>query len=138
MVDALEAAWGVLRPRGLVVDLQPHASYQPSVAVRDARRRLSLGAIVRDPDEDVLAAHAARDRLVERGRFRLIASGARWYRAGFWSFASFEEEVRDNSNWHLPRGFRSRLLRAWRERDDEARIEVAKRFSYVILRKTVR
>lgn len=137
MVDALEAAWRVVRPRGLVVDLQPHASYQPRVAVRDARR-LSLGAIVRDPDEDVLAAHAARDRLVERGRFRLIASGARWYRAAFRSFASFEEEVRDNSNWHLPRGFRSRLLRAWRERDDEARIEVAKRFSYSILRKTIR
>src|SRR5688500_20230818 len=69
MVDALEAVRRALRPRGLVFDLQPEATYLPTVAVRDSRGRRSIGVLDREPDEDVIAAREARERVVRESRF---------------------------------------------------------------------
>lgn len=139
MVDALEAVWRVLRPNGLVFDLQPDASHRPAVAVRDARGRRTVGTIARAPDEDVVAAHAARERLVASGRFRTIAVARRTYRASFDTIAAFEASKRSHTpTWRLAPGTLPRLRAAWRTRRGRAAIESTRRMTIVALRKTDR
>ena len=135
MVDALRAVHRVLRPRGFAVDLQPDPYYQPPVVVLGPRRRVDVGTIIREQDEDIVAAHAARERVVSDGAFGMIAAGTRSFRARFRTLAEFDAELDANTNWHLPRGLRSRLERTWREREDGAAIVLVKRFSFAVLRK---
>jgi hypothetical protein len=133
MVDALEAVRTRLRPRGVVVDLEPDLTYQPVVYVAGRSHRRRVGAVTRTPDENILAAHVARDRAVAEGRFRLVASGVRSFRA-LHDLASFERELADNENWSLPRGFRARLAAA--RGAAGPRIQIEKRFDFVVLRRT--
>jgi len=135
MVDALEAIRKRLRRRGIVVDIEPDLTYQPAVSVRAGSRRVFVGAVTRAVDEDILAAHLARDRLVADGRFRLLAIGGAAFRARH-DVASFERELADNANWSLPRGFRTRLIAARRSAGASSTIEVEKRFDYAVLRRT--
>lgn len=136
MVDALEAVWRVLRPRGLVFDLQPDASYLPTVSVRDRRARRSVGLILRAPDEDVFAAHAARERIVAEGRFRRIGFVRRTYRTSFESLRAFEADRRSHTPaWRLGPDTRRKLLAAWRTRRDGAAIETTMAMTMVVLRK---
>jgi hypothetical protein len=132
MVDALEAVRTRLRPRGVIVDLQPDLTYQPAVYVSRGSRRLLIGAVTRTLDENILAAHIARDRAVAVGRFRLVASGGASFRARH-DITSFERELADNENWSLPRGFRARLAAAARP---GTRIQIEKRFDFIVLRRT--
>src|SRR5207245_1898833 len=135
MVDALRAVHRVLRPRGFVVDLQPDPYYQPRLIVVGPRRRADVGTIVRDPDEDVIAAHTARELVLSSGAYRMIAAGKRSFRARFPTLAEFDAELDANTNWHLPRGLRARLERTWREREDDGAIVLVKRFSFAVLQK---
>jgi hypothetical protein len=134
MVDALEAVRTRLRPRGVVVDLQPDLTYQPAVYVGGRSRRLFVGAVTRTPDENILAAHVARDRAVAQGKFRLVASGGASFQVRH-DLASFERELADNENWSLPRGFRARLAAARRAAGPETTIQIGKRFNFVVLRR---
>jgi hypothetical protein len=139
MVDALEAVRGALRPRGLVFDLQPDATYQPTVAVRDSRGRRSMGVIAREPDEDVIAANGARKRVVRDGRFAEIALLRRTFRTSFTTLAGFDAERRSHTpTWRLARGMRPRLLEAWRARRDGAVIETTMRVTMAVLQKGAR
>jgi hypothetical protein len=139
MVDALEAVRAALRPRGLVFDLQPDATYQPTVAVRDSRGRRSLGVIAREPDEDVIAAHEARKRVVRDGRFTEIALLRRTFRTSFTTLAGFDAERRSHTpTWQLARGMRPRLLEAWHARRDGAVIETTMRVTMAVLQKSSR
>jgi hypothetical protein len=137
MVDALEAVRGALRPNGFVFDLQPDATYLPTVAVRDLHRRRPIGVIRREPDEDVVAAHEARDRVVREGRFVQIALLRRTYRVEFTRLAAFEAYKRSHTpTWRLEPGARSRLTDAWRSRGDGAKIEMTGRMTIAVLQKT--
>ena len=139
MVDALETVRGALRPKGLVFDLQPDATYRPTVAVRDSRGRRSMGVIHREPDEDVIAAHGARQRVVGDGRFAEIALLRRTYRTSFTTLAGFDAERRSHTpTWRLARGMRPRLLEAWRARRDGAVIETTMRMTVAVLEKSTR
>jgi hypothetical protein len=135
MVDALEAVRKRLRRRGIVVDIQPDLTYQPAVSVRAGSRRVFVGAVTRAVDEDILAAHIARDRVLADGRFRLVARSGATFRA-WYDVASFERELADNANWSLPRGFRARLTAVRRSAGASSTIEVEKRFDYAVLRRT--
>lgn len=135
MVDALRAAREALRPRGRLVDIQPERHYQPRLSVVDARGRVDLGAIVREPDEAVMAGHAARERAIRLGLFREVLRADRTYRARFRTLSAFDAELVSNTNWRLPRGSRARLERAWRPRRGEAAIVLAKRFTVTVLQK---
>ena len=135
MVDALEAIRKRLRRRGVVVDIQPDLTYQPAVFVRAGSRRAFVGAVTRAVDEDILAAHIARDRVLADGRFRLVARSSATFRAQH-DVASFERELADNANWSLPRGFRARLTAVRRSAGASSTIEVEKRFDYAVLRRT--
>jgi hypothetical protein len=135
MVDALEAVRKRLRRRGIVVDIQPDLTYQPAVSVRAGSRRVFVGAVTRAVDEDILAAHIARDRVLADGRFRLVARSGATFRARH-DVASFERELADNANWSLPRGFRARLTAVRRSAGASSTIEVEKRFDYAVLRRT--
>lgn len=135
MVDALEAVRRRLRRRGIVVDIEPDLTYQPAVSVRAGSRRVFVGSVTRAVDEDILAAHLARDRVVADGRFRLLARGSAVFRTRN-DVASFERELADNANWSLPRGFRARLTAARRSAGASSMIEVDKRFDYAVLRRT--
>ena len=135
MVDALRAIHRVLRTRGFAVDLQPDPYYQPRLIVVGPRRRVEIGTIIRDPDEDVVAAHAARALVLSSGAYRMIAAGMRSFRARFPTLAEFDAELDANTNWHLPRGLRARLERTWREREDDGAIVLVKRFSFAVLQK---
>lgn len=137
MVDALEAVRRVLRARGVLVDLQPDPFYQPIVSVRVGGRRTLIGAIEREPDEEMVAAQVTRERAVADGRFALIAAGTHAFRTYHSSAASLERELASNSNWRAPRGLRSRLAQASRRPDAKA-IELTKRFTFAVLRKTSR
>jgi hypothetical protein len=138
MVDALEAVRRALRPNGLVFDLQPEATYLPTVAVRDSRGRRSIGVIDREPDEDVIAAREARERVVREGRFVQVASLHRTYTARFTSLSDFDADRRSHTpTWRLARGARPRLLEAWRTRHDRAVIETTRRMTIAVLRKQV-
>jgi len=139
MVDALEAVRGALRPRGLVFDLQPDATYLPTVAVRDSRGRRSIGVIHREPDEDVIAAHEARKRVVREGGFAEIAMLRRTFTTSFTTLAAFDAEMRSHTpTWRLARGMRPRLLDAWRTRRDGAVIETTMRMTMAVLQKGTR
>jgi len=136
MVDALEAVRKALRPKGLVFDLQPEATYQPTIAVRDSRGRRSIGMLDREPDEDVIAAHEARERVVREGRFEQIASLRRVYTTRFTSLSDFDADRRSHTPvWRLARGVRPRLIDAWRTRHDRAVIETTRRMTIAVLRK---
>jgi hypothetical protein len=135
MVDALEAVRKRLRRRGIVVDIQPDLTYQPAVSVRAGSRRVFVGAVTRAVDEDILAAHIARDRVLADGRFRLVARSGATFRARH-DVASFERDLADNANWSLPRGFRARLTAVRRSAGASSTIEVEKRFDYAVLRRT--
>ena len=136
MVDALEAVRGALGPRGWVFDLQPEATYQPTIAVRDSRGRRSIGMLDREPDEDVIAAHEARERVVREGRFEQIASLRRVYTTRFTSLSDFDADRRSHTPvWRLARGVRPRLIEAWRTRHDRAVIETTRRMTIAVLRK---
>jgi hypothetical protein len=138
MVDALEAVRRALRPRGLVFDLQPEAMYLPTVAVRDSRGRRSIGLIDREPDEDVIAAHEARERVVREGRFVRVATLRRMYTTRFRSLSDFDADRRSHTPvWRLARGVRPRLIDAWRTRHDGAVIETTRRMTISVLRKRV-
>ena len=139
MVDALEAVRAALRPRGLVFDLQPDATYLPTVAVRDSRGRRSMGVILREPDEDVIAAHEARKRLVREGRFAEIALLRRTFTTSFTTLAAFDADRRSHTpTWRLARGVRPRLLDAWRARRHGAVIETTRRMTMAVLQKSSR
>lgn len=139
MVDALEAVRGALRPSGLVFDLQPDATYLPTVAVRDSRGRRPMGVIAREPDEDVIAAHEARKRVVREGRFAEIALLRRTFTTNFTTLAAFEAERRSHTpTWRLARGMRPRLLDAWRARREGAAIETTMRMTIAVLQKRAR
>jgi len=135
MVDALEAVRKRLRRRGVVVDIQPDLTYQPAVSVRAGSRRVFVGVVTRAVDDDILAAHIARDRVLADGRFRLVARSGATFRARH-DVASFEGELADNANWSLPRGFRARLTAVRRSAGASSTIEVEKRFDYAVLRRT--
>jgi hypothetical protein len=136
MVDALEAVRRALRPRGLVFDLQPEATYLPTIAVRDSRGRRSIGVLDREPDEDVIAAHEARERVVREGRFVEVASLRRMYTTRFTSLSDFDADRRSHTPvWRLARGVRPRLTQAWRTRGDGAVIETTRRMTISVLRK---
>jgi hypothetical protein len=135
MVDALEAVRKRLRRRGVVVDIQPDLTYQPAVSVRAGSRRVFVGVVTRAVDDDILAAHIARDRVLADGRFRLVARSGATFRAPH-DLASFERELADNANWSLPRGFRARLSAVRRSAGASSTIEVEKRLDYAVLRRT--
>ena len=138
MVDALEAVRRALRPRGLVFDLQPEATYRPTIAVRDSRGRRAIGVLDRQPDEDVIAAHEARERVVREGRFVQVASLRRTYTTRFTSLSDFDADRRSHTPvWRLARGVRPRLTQAWRTRRDGAVIETTRRMTIAVLRKRV-
>jgi hypothetical protein len=138
MVDALEAVRRALRPKGLVFDLQPEASYLPTVAIRDSRGRRAIGVLDREPDEDVMAAREARERVVREGRFVQVASLHRMYTARFTSLSDFDADRRSHTpTWRLARGVRPRLIDAWRTRRDGAVIETTRRMTIAVLRKRV-
>ena len=136
MVDALEAVRRALRPKGLVFDLQPEAAYLPTIAVRDSRGRRTIGVMHREPDEDVIAAREARERVIREGRFLQVASLRRMYTTRFTSLSDFDAERRSHTPvWRLARGVRPRLLEAWRTRRDGAVIETTRRMTISVLRK---
>jgi hypothetical protein len=138
MVDALEAVRRALRPRGLVFDLQPEARYLPTIAVRDSRGRRTIGVLDRQPDEDVIAAHEARERVVREGRFVEVASLRRTYITRFTSLSDFDADRRSHTPvWRLARGVRPRLTQAWRTRRGGAVIETTRQMTISILRKRV-
>ncbi|HEV8534947.1 MAG TPA: hypothetical protein VGR87_04400 [Candidatus Limnocylindria bacterium] len=136
MVDALESVRKALRPSGVIFDLQPDAAHQPTVAVRDRSGRHALGPLLRETDEDVLAAHAARDGLVRAGRFSQVAFLRRTYRTSVATLAAFDADRRSHTpTWRLARGVRPRLLEAWRAGGKGAGIETTRRMSIVVLRR---
>lgn len=119
-------------------DLQPDATYLPTVAVRDSRGRRSIGVIDREPDQDVIAAHEARERVVREGRFVHVASLRRMYTTRFTSLSDFDADRRSHTPvWRLARGVRPRLLEAWRTRHDGAVIETTRYMTIAVLRKRV-
>jgi hypothetical protein len=94
--------------------------------------------IDREPDEDVIAAHQARERVVREGRFVQVASLRRTYTTRFTSLSDFDADRRSHTPvWQLARGVRPRLIAAWRTRHDGAVIETTRRMTISVLRKLV-
>jgi hypothetical protein len=92
----------------------------------------------REPDEDVIAAREARERLVREGRFVQVASLRRMYTTRFTSLSDFDADRRSHTPvWRLARGVRPRLIDAWRTRHDRAVIETTRRMTIAVLRKRV-
>lgn len=135
MVDALRSAWRALRPRGLVVDLQPAAIYRPRLAlVADGWRR-EVGIIGRSPDEDVVAAHRGRQQAIAEGWFSVVVSTRGESRARYQYRSDLRWLLRVNANWHLEPTVRRRLASAWAERPAGTSLEIRRAFSLAVLRK---
>ncbi len=134
MVDALEKSWRAVRPQGIVVDLQPVRPRIARLLVVTRRRRVQVGAVIQDPDEDVIAAHAAIGRAVARGLFQAVGYRVVPYRARFRTLAEFDAERRQHIGWRLAPGTRGRLRAALRA-DANALIELERHFSVAALRK---
>lgn len=136
MVDALRSAWHVLRPGGHLVDMQPAAHYTPCLAVISGRGRRELGAISRTPDEDVVAAHAARREVIADHGFSLIVSTHGTHRTRYRGLADLRWVLRQNENWRIDPPLRRRLAVAWARRPKDAQIEMRRAFSFAVLRKS--
>jgi len=132
MVDALRNAWAVLRPRGVVIDVRPAASYRARVAVRHGARRLDVGPARRDPDPDIVAAGRAMRRTVRDGWFTVIARERVAWRSRYEDLATLDRMLALNENWGVPAATRRRLERALTAGDS---IELSRVFSLAILRK---
>jgi len=135
MVDALQSAWRVLRPGGLVVDLQPAADYTPRVAIVSGPRRKELGQITRAPDEGVAAAHRARRRSVAEGAFSFVVSAQGAHRTRYRGLADLRWLIRRNENWRISAPLWRRIAMAWERRPEGAQIEIRRAFSLAVLRK---
>src|SRR5688572_7386700 len=117
MVDALRSAWKVLRPRGRVVDLRPVNGYRPSIVIRRGRRRVQVGPVVRERDEDVAAAARASRSVVRSGRFAVTHSARPRWVASYADLAQVERMIAGSENWRLPAATRRRIEREWRAGD---------------------
>lgn len=135
MVDALQSAWRVLRPRGLVVDFQPAAVYQPRLAlVADGVRR-EVGPLVRVPDEDVVAAHRARQKAISEGLFASVVSTHGAVRTRYRGPTELRWLLRQNTNWVMDGALERRLAAMWARRPKGAMLEVRRTYSLAVLRK---
>lgn len=136
MVDALEKVWRALRPRGVLVDVQPDATFEPRVAVCADGRCVPAGRVLRPTDEDIVAAHRAVDAVVARGRFEPIAYRRHDYRLRFESLAATDDERRAHDPvWRLAPGTRARVRELWRAARGRGHIAWTRRFTVAILRK---
>jgi hypothetical protein len=135
MVDALRSARRVLRRGGLVVDLEPASVYRPRLALVARGWRRDFGAILRSPDEGIVAAHRAVRQSVSDGWFTRVRARTGVARARYESIAELDELLRQNSNWQIPPAARRRFRAAWRERPRGASIEIRRTFSLNVLRK---
>jgi len=135
MVDALRSAWRVLRRRGLVVDMQPASVYRPRLALVANGWRRDFGAILRSPDEGIVAAHRAVRQAVSEGWFTRVVARSGVARARYGSIAELDELLRQNPNWQIPPAVRRRISAAWKERPHGTSIEIRRRFSLNVLRK---
>lgn len=132
MVDALQSAWAVLRPGGVVIDVRPAVSYRARVAVRHGARRLDIGPARREPDPDIMAAQNAVRRVVRAGWFDVIARERVPWRSRYEDLATLDRMLALNENWGVPAATRRRLLRALGAGDV---IELSRVLSLAILRR---
>jgi hypothetical protein len=135
MVDVLRRARDVLRPGGLVVDVQPAAVYEPKLAVARNGARREIGAFRRTPDADVVAAHRARREAVAAGWFDVLTRTRGVWRARYRGLAEVRWLLRQNANWTLDESVRRRLSTALRRAPAGGSIEVTRVFSLVILQR---
>lgn len=136
MVDALRSAWQVLRPRGVVVDLQPADRYRPRLSLVSPRgARLALGAIARETHPGIAAAHRARRRAVSDGTFTRVVSLHAVERHRYDGPRELRALLEANDNWHLQPALRRRLDDAWSKRAPKSFLEVRQSFSLAVLRK---
>jgi len=136
MVDALRSAWQVLRPGGVVVDLQPADRYRPRLAIVSPKgARVTLGAIARDRHPGIAAAHRARRVAVSEGRFTRVVSLHALHRGRYSGPRAVRALVHANDNWHFQPALRRRLDAAWAKRTPGAFIEVRQPFSLAVLRR---
>src|SRR5919204_5537099 len=126
MVDALHDAWRVLRPRGILIDLRPAALYHPQLSLRRGARRIAVGPLRRDLDEDVLAAQRASARVVRDGLFNPILRVRRRWTSRYPSVRDVEWMVSVSTSWHMPAQTRRRLRRTWQRGDQ---LEVTRVFT---------
>ena len=125
----------MLRPGGLVVDIQPAAAYEPRLAVAWNGARREIGAFRRTPDADVVAAHRARRDAVAAGWFDVVTQTRRVWRARYRGLAEVRWLLRQNANWTLDESVQRRLSTALRHAPAGGWIEVTRVFSLAILRR---
>jgi hypothetical protein len=118
-----------------VVDLQPASVYRPRLAIVANGWRRDFGAILRSPDEGILAAHRAVRQSISSGWFTRVRARSGVARATYGSIADLDELLRQNPNWQIPPAARRRVSAAWRERPRGASIEIRRTFSLNVLRR---
>ncbi|HKY51591.1 MAG TPA: hypothetical protein VJP45_10075 [Candidatus Limnocylindria bacterium] len=139
MVDALRSAGRVLRPGGVVVDLQPADVYRPRLAiVAPGGTRTPLGAIARDRHPGIAAAHRARRAAVAEGVFDRVVSLHAVHRGRYRGPRDLQSRIAASDNWHLDPAMRRRLAAAWARRPRHAVLELRQPFSLSVLRKRAR
>jgi hypothetical protein len=133
MVDALRSAGQVLTPRGLIIDLHPSVNYQPSLAIRRGGRRLAVGRIHREPDQDVAAAERAVRQTVREGLFEVVARERTPWVSHYPHVDDLTRLLQLNANWSIEPRIRRRALRLWRD-DEGGSIEISRTYALVVLR----
>lgn len=137
MVDALDAAWQVLHPRGVVIDARPAVDYQPLLAIRQRTGRHVVGPIAREQDPGVAAARRAVRRVVRDGHFDIVSRTTRKWSSRYADLADLRWLARVNDNWTIASALWRRAAAAWRSHSGVDPIEIGRVYSQTILRKRV-
>jgi hypothetical protein len=138
MVHALERARRHLAPGATLVLIQPHQWKRPFIAVRSARKREPVAALVNPFFQPLInSAVGSVDSIVERGLLERIGTSHREYRAHLVSLAELRRYLHlGQQPPRFPSGARHRLDELWRNRAAGAQIEVTEHVTVTALRAT--
>jgi len=138
MVHALERARQHLRPKGMLVLIQPHQLKRPFIAITGTRKRQPIAGLVNPVFQPLInSAMAAIQSVVDQDRFELIGTSHHQFRVHLASLAALRRYLQLGGRPpRFPAGGRERLEAMWRRRREGARIEVTEFLTIITLRAT--
>jgi len=138
MVDALQNAWRVLRPRGVVIDARPALEYRPRLALRQSDGLRVIGDILREQDPGVAGASRAARQVVRDGWFRVLSRTRRRWTARYSDLEDLAWLESVTSSWTITPSLWKRVRAAWPRHAGPDPIEIGRVYSLTILRKQAR
>jgi hypothetical protein len=137
MVHALERARRRLVPGGELVLVQPHQWKRPFIAVKAARKREPVAALVNPVFQPIINTTVSSIQdVIERSLFERIGTSHHQYRVRLASLAELHRYLHLGQRPpRFPPGASQRLHDMWRRRSKGTQIEVTEHMTVIALRR---